>query len=186
MYWEGYMEIHPLGSVTHLAQSVARLVFSHFRKAYAATGVHNVEGVRRALELNAEVFVATVHGQLAGTVTLEQNDMDTRRLLTPWVADLVVIPAMRRRGVGSALLDHVATRAREQGVQTLYAWTSTEGFFRSHQFRFVERVEHLGSVVTVMGLDFYVRSSQRDEEGAVHPEGVQLEGGCRGEGGLEE
>jgi N-acetylglutamate synthase-like GNAT family acetyltransferase len=54
--------------------------------------------------------------------------MDTRLDLAPWLASVLVAPAYRRRGVGSALAERVVEEARALAVETLYLYTYDKSF----------------------------------------------------------
>jgi GNAT superfamily N-acetyltransferase len=71
-----------------------------------------------------EVFVAIEDGQLRGSATLAEYDMETRRDLTPWMTDVFVAPEFRRRGIASALVRRVVEEARALGVPQLYLFTT--------------------------------------------------------------
>src|SRR5260370_1884536 len=70
------------------------------------------------------VFVAHENGELCGSATLAAYDMDTRRDLTPWLADVFVSPDFRRRGIASALVRRVVDEARTLDVSELYLFTT--------------------------------------------------------------
>jgi GNAT superfamily N-acetyltransferase len=50
--------------------------------------------------------------------------MDTRRDLTPWLADVFLSPDFRRRGIASALVRRVVDEARTLDVSELYLFTT--------------------------------------------------------------
>ncbi len=70
------------------------------------------------------VFVAIEDAELCGSATLAAYDMDTRRDLTPWLADVFVSPDFRRRGIASALVRRVVDEARVLDVSELYLFTT--------------------------------------------------------------
>jgi GNAT superfamily N-acetyltransferase len=70
------------------------------------------------------VFVAIEDVELCGSATLAEYDMDTRRDLTPWMADVFVSPDFRRRGIASALVRRVVDEARTLDVSELYLFTT--------------------------------------------------------------
>jgi len=51
-----------------------------------------------------EIFVAYKGEQLLGSVSLEREDMDTRKFLTPWLASLFVALEQRNKGIASQLI----------------------------------------------------------------------------------
>lgn len=70
------------------------------------------------------VFVAVESGQLLGSATLAEYDMETRRDLTPWMTDVFVAPEVRRRGIASALVRRLVEEAKALKVAQLYLFTT--------------------------------------------------------------
>lgn len=58
-----------------------------------------------------------------GTAALRLHDLEDREDLAPWLGGVFVLPAFRRRGIGSALCVAVEQHARRTGVGTLYLFT---------------------------------------------------------------
>jgi predicted N-acetyltransferase YhbS len=71
------------------------------------------------------VFVAELDGRFAGTASLDPHDLPGREDLTPWLANVAVVPALRGRGIGGALVRTVEQAARDAGQATLWLYTST-------------------------------------------------------------
>jgi N-acetylglutamate synthase-like GNAT family acetyltransferase len=69
------------------------------------------------------VIVATLEGELAGSATLAESDLETRRDLTPWMRD-VFAPQLRRRGIASTLVRRIVEEAHGLGVAELYLFTT--------------------------------------------------------------
>jgi GNAT superfamily N-acetyltransferase len=70
------------------------------------------------------VFVALEQGELLGSAMLAVSDMETRRDLSPWLADVFVKPSARRRGIASALTRRVVHEAAELKIPRLYLFTT--------------------------------------------------------------
>ena len=70
-------------------------------------------------------YVALEDGTPVGTVRLIENDMPSRRDLSPWLASLYVVPTARGRGVGAALVQFAVRQAAAMGTKRLYLQTST-------------------------------------------------------------
>lgn len=68
-------------------------------------------------------WVAHADDVVFGTAALRINDLEGREDLTPWLGGVFVLPAFRRRGIGSALCAAVEAHARRTGVGTLYLFT---------------------------------------------------------------
>ena len=68
-------------------------------------------------------FVALLDGEVVGSASLLEHDLDSRPDLGPWLASLYVAPAHRRQGLGAALAERVVEEAARLGVPTLYLFT---------------------------------------------------------------
>jgi GNAT superfamily N-acetyltransferase len=72
--------------------------------------------IRRAIPT---VIVAMLEGELAGSATLADSDMETRRDLTPWMTDVFVKPEFRRQKIASTLVRRIVEEARARRRRTL-------------------------------------------------------------------
>ena len=99
-------------------------------------------------------MVALEDGAPVGSAALVWNDMKTRPKIRPWLADVVVDPAWRRRGIGSKLVRRLVARARELGVETLYLYTPDQDrLYASLGWELVERLEYRDEEVVLMKID---------------------------------
>lgn len=73
--------------------------------------------------------LALVDGIPVGTINLIENDDDQRTHLRPWLAALLVLPAHRRQGIGSALVRDLQQHANRLGIADLYLGTDNPGFY---------------------------------------------------------
>jgi GNAT superfamily N-acetyltransferase len=91
--------------------------------------VHTDEEVHRWFEetvlATREVWVATGKGEAIGLMVLDQE----------WIDQLYVDPAMTRRGIGEALLEH-AMRLRPSGLKlwTFQSNLNARRFYEAHGF----------------------------------------------------
>lgn len=85
-------------------------------------------------------FVALDDGSPVGVCLLVDCDLEARAELTPWVSAFYVLPAYRRRSIGSRLLQPVIEAARDGGAAKLYLYTHTaESLYRRLGWRLMER-----------------------------------------------
>jgi predicted N-acetyltransferase YhbS len=100
-------------------------------------------------------MVALAGGVLVGSAALVCQDMkDARPELSPWLADVFVDPARRRRGVASALVVALVEKARALGVERLHLYTpDQEELYARFGFVVRERIEYRGERVALMALD---------------------------------
>jgi len=74
-------------------------------------------------------LVALINGKPVGTASLIPDDMEGGRMsrsihiLTPWLADLFVIPEYRGKGIGSALINRIESEAGRLGYGMIYLYT---------------------------------------------------------------
>ncbi|MDV3253185.1 GNAT family N-acetyltransferase [Devosia sp. BK] len=86
-------------------------------------------------------IVAFADGQLAGTcaLTVMSGGLTER---SPWLGGLLVEPALRRHGVGLALLDRAKVEAKRLGFSRLHALTAeARQLFERAGWRLAENVE---------------------------------------------
>jgi predicted N-acetyltransferase YhbS len=111
---------------------VAQWIYDEF---WADKTVHSPSSLAALLRLAArpnaipQSLLALVDGVPVGTVNLIENDDDKRAHLSPWLAALFVVPAYRRRGVGSALVRELLHAAAGLGIETLYLGTDNPAFY---------------------------------------------------------
>ena len=74
-------------------------------------------------------IIAVEKNQLLGSVMLLEEDMETHKQLSPWLASLFVASNRRREGIGAALVGRLIEEARALGVQRLYLYTPSEEKF---------------------------------------------------------
>jgi predicted N-acetyltransferase YhbS len=100
-------------------------------------------------------MVALAGGEVVGSAALVCQDMkDARPELSPWLADVFVDPARRRRGVASALVVALVGKARALGVQRLHLYTpDQEELYARFGFVVRERIDYRGERVALMALD---------------------------------
>lgn len=112
---------------------------------------HQDEATTRRRARAGECFIVEHHGRMAGTITF----LDAERTDgSPWYdrADVAsfnqfcVDPALRKRGIGAALLDLAEARARETGAAELACDTAEQAthlieMYGARGYRFVEYVD---------------------------------------------
>ncbi len=68
-------------------------------------------------------FVALIDSTVVGMACLVECDIDSHCHLTPWLATVLVAPAHRGKGIGSALSRRATQEASALGVSSLYLFT---------------------------------------------------------------
>jgi GNAT superfamily N-acetyltransferase len=99
-------------------------------------------------------FILLADGQPVGTASLVACDLDERPDLSPWLADVFVLPAARRRGYAVHLIAAVEEACRAASISTLWLYTRTaERLYARNGWRTVETVVHNGRSYALMRRD---------------------------------
>ena len=78
-----------------------------------------------------------------GVAALKANGIAQFSHLSPWAAAGYVIPELRGRGVGAALIGALLVEARRLGYETVYCATSTAASLLQREgWRLIERTVH--------------------------------------------
>ncbi len=126
------IKIEPLGCYPELVSLCARWNFEEWGQAAGRTLEDTVEGFGPFLDPAGQqgAFIGFVSGLPAGLVLLIDNDLESHPHLKPWLASLYVVPDMRGKGVGKALIRAAETAAREQGSAELFLYTSKVNYYQ--------------------------------------------------------
>lgn len=96
-------------------------------------------------------FVAVRAGELLGSASLVECDMQTRKDLTPWLASVLVKPEHRHQGIASSLVRRVEEEARRLEVRRMYLFTpDAMELYRKLGWKDVEQCSYMGEAVTIM------------------------------------
>lgn len=74
-------------------------------------------------------LIALHDAQLVGAINLVDNDDEDHPEWHPWLAGMVVAPAWRGQGIGSALVTALLGHARRLGFERVYFGTDGPGFY---------------------------------------------------------
>lgn len=148
-------------NLAHHRSSIPIIARWHFEQWGPLTGfatlaeyVAFLESSTRSEELPT-VLVAFLEGEGVGSGSLLACDMTIRPQLTPWLAQLFVLPSYRGHGIGTALVQAVAGEAHRRGYSRLYLYTSGElpRYYGHLGWTICERVQYLGKERMVMQID---------------------------------
>lgn len=91
---------------------------------------------------------------LLGAVTLVDSDMEAHKELTPWLAGLYVHPDHRKKGIGSALVNHLVAKVQDIGLPELFLYTSNATvLYKKLGWRTIAEEFYEGEDVNVMVFD---------------------------------
>jgi N-acetylglutamate synthase-like GNAT family acetyltransferase len=95
--------------------------------------------------------VAHVNGEVLGSASLVQHDMDTRLELSPWLAGVFVGSEYRRRGIGAQLVRGIMSEATALKVRLLYLYTvHSEKFYANLGWCLEEHTAYREQNVAIM------------------------------------
>jgi N-acetylglutamate synthase-like GNAT family acetyltransferase len=95
--------------------------------------------------------VALEGGEVLGSASLIDYDMETRMELSPWLASVFVGKQYRRKGVGSELVRRIMAEAGKLKVPLLYLYTvHSEKFYAGLGWTFQERTPYRAQEVVIM------------------------------------
>lgn len=124
--------------------------YQAFEALCGGAGVPSVF-VARAAGMAGQVMHYIGEGELVGTASLVDEDLDPRPWLSPWLASVYVLPEWRGRGIASMLVHRVEQEARQAGIKRLYLFTpDQQALYRRLGWRELERLEFFGEQVSVM------------------------------------
>ena len=96
-------------------------------------------------------FVAVSGGELLGSASLVEHDMDNRPELSPWLAGVFVRPERRRQGIGAALVRRIMDEATLLQVSTLYLYTvESTAFYANLGWSLLENTAYRRREVSIM------------------------------------
>ena len=99
----------------------------------------------------ATLVAVDEHGELLGSASLVHDDMDGLVQLSPWLANVLVLPEVRGQGIGAALTDAIAQTAHLQGYAKLYLFTTDQmDFYLQRNWKHLEDRVHHGKSVSLM------------------------------------
>jgi len=101
-----------------------------------------------------ETFVALEGDTVVGAASIIEEDMETHKELSPWLAEVYVASEFRNRGLGSALVRTIIQEAKDLGVRRLYLFTPDKVAFYQHLgWQVLERTEYYEKNVTIMSYE---------------------------------
>lgn len=102
-------------------------------------------------EIIPSTYIAMENNQILGSAALVENDMDTKKELSPWLASVYVDKVHRGKGIGSKLVLHAMEAAKNHGIDTLYLFTpNSEGFYKRLGWSAFSTEMYHGQKVVVM------------------------------------
>jgi N-acetylglutamate synthase-like GNAT family acetyltransferase len=81
--------------------------------------------------------------------------MDIHKELSPWLAGLYVHPDHRKKGIGSALVNHLLAKVQNMGLSEIFLYTSSAtSLYKKLGWRIIAEEFYQGEGVNIMVLNF--------------------------------
>jgi len=148
------IDIVPLGQLPNVIHELAQRHQQEWRK-----GDRDVSVARREQRLRSHLhnqslpntWVALEGPNLVGSVSLIDYVRQNSRDASAWVANLFVVPRLRRCGLGARLLAFVENQGKTLNLHHLFLFTpNCQDFYRHHGWGSVQQARVQGQWVEVM------------------------------------
>lgn len=95
-------------------------------------------------------LVAFIGDEPCGVAALKAESISTRKHLSPWIGGGVVVPRLRRQGIGVQLVTALEDVARNLGYPAIYSGTSSAGsLLERADWCFIEQLQYNGESVAI-------------------------------------
>jgi GNAT superfamily N-acetyltransferase len=148
--------VHYLANHPAYADHLGCLSWQEWQHIYEKRG-QTLDDARKSYRQRANLdrlplaLIACCGAELAGTVSLKEQDLEIRPDLTPWLGGLFVLPEWRGRGLASLLMRRAMAEAKPLRLNNLYLWTSSaESLYLKLGWKSLERTTYCGKEIVVM------------------------------------
>ena len=121
------MYVQYLGDHQEVIPVLAAWIYDEWSYLYPGMTLQDVVSLFRE-RINKEklplTLVAFDAGELVGTVSLREFDMETRKDLPHWLTSLYVVKPWRRRRIGTSLIKTAEKKAAELEIRKLFLFTT--------------------------------------------------------------
>jgi len=148
------LKIIKLNAEHHGINTVAKWIFNewgHLRPGNTLDKtIHQLQDGLRD-NIVPSIYLAEMDSKHLGTVSLVECDMHIRQQYAPWVASVYVDTEWRNQGIGSKLMNHVESQAKNNDIKKVYLYTPKKKKMYSRLgWQGIEELEYLGNDVTIM------------------------------------
>ena len=144
-----------------LVPEVARWLWHEWWRRNGHSFEETVDAVRESVTARPmpRTFILLADGQPVGTASLAARDLEERPDLSPWLADVFVLPAARGRGHAVRLVGAVEAECRAASIPTLWLYTrAAERLYARNGWRTVETIQRNGGRYALMRRDLFGRA----------------------------
>ncbi len=152
------LRLRHLTDVPDAVPVLVRWFVEEWEPYYGPDGPGDAEVDLRAAKTRDDLPICLVAvddgGDVLGTAALKANSIPSHAHLTPWLGAVLVAPAHRRTGVGTALIGGIEEEARRLGFERIYVATDTAvAIIERRGWRMFDEAPTLRGVVGVYRLE---------------------------------
>lgn len=95
--------------------------------------------------------VAEKGGEVIGSASIVEDDMDTHKHLSPWLANVYVKSEYRRKGIGTVIIIRILEESKKLGIKKFYLFTpDMNRFFEKIGWETIEEPQYKNQKVYMM------------------------------------
>lgn len=97
------------------------------------------------------VIIVEKNGEILGSASIVEHDMDTHTHLSPWLANVYVKRQSRRKGIGTILVKRILEESTKLGIKALFLFTPDRSqFYEKFGWKTIEEPVYKHQKVYVM------------------------------------
>lgn len=147
------MNITPLSHHPEYIATLAALHLPQWQFSHRGWTQHDWENEfrRHLTDLPCTLLALNAESELLGSASLVADDMNGTAPYSPWLANVLVLPAARGAGVGAALISAIEKRNEVLGHPALHLFTEDQQrFYERRGWQHIEQRHHEGKPVSIM------------------------------------
>ncbi|WOX06855.1 GNAT family N-acetyltransferase [Microbulbifer pacificus] len=148
------MQIIDLSEMPQAIETLARWHYSEWQHLYPGETQGDFEkDLRASMAVNVipSTFVAVDKGNVIGSISLLERDMDISESWTPWLANLFVHQDYRQQGVGKQLIEYLTRFCSVNSINHLYLFTpDSRSYYQTLGWALLRHQVYKGEQVDIM------------------------------------
>ncbi len=148
------IHILPLQQCPQVLDDIAQWHFNEWQALYPQESLQDFRD-DLATTMSGDILPSTwlllVDDQVVATASLLRHDLSSYPQLSPWLANVFVLPQWRGQGLAKRLIRQVMANAWQAGLHKLYLFTEDQtGLYQSLGWRLWREDVHQGKVISLM------------------------------------